>query len=626
MTEPMVAFEQLLKHLYQSHGFDFTGYKRTSLMRRVQKRVDDLQLKGFAEYLDHLEVHPEEFGLLFDTILINVTAFFRDAPAWAYLQGTILPRILASRGDEDGIRVWSAGCASGEEAYTLAIVFCEAMGMEAFRRRVKIYATDVDEEALQRARHGIYSLKELQGVPASLREKYFELRGQRAAFRTDLRRSVIFGRHDLVQDAPISRLDLLVSRNTLMYFTAETQNRILLRLHYALNDAGFLFLGRAEMLLTHTNLFAPLDMRNRVFSKVARPAARERLMVLAGGERLLDQATVNGAEVRLRELALDAAPSAQLVLDRDGTMIAVNHAARDMFALGSRDVTRRLQDLELSYRPVELRSRLDEAQKERRAVVVRDVERQVGEGEMQHLEVVVTPMFEDDGSYIGATVAFIDVTSARMLHDRLQRSKQELETAYEELQSTNEELETTNEELQSTVEELETTNEELQSANEELETMNEELQVTNGELQTINVELRDRGLELDRLNSFMESVLTSLRVAVAVLDVDMRVQVWNSRAEDLWGLRSDEVLGHSLISLDIGLPVGDLTAPLRRCLNRERDGEERIFTVINRRGQTIACRVVLSPLLDRGAVTGVVVLMEKVQAEAEAAEVARAQA
>jgi len=606
VSEDDPHFEQLLTYLYQSHGFDFTGYKRSSLMRRVRKRLDELHLQGSGDYVDFLQVHPEEFGVLFDTILINVTAFFRDPAAWDYLRDTVVPRIVAEKGEDDLIRVWSAGCASGEEAYTLAMVFAEALGADEFRSRVKIYATDVDEDALALARNGSYAVKDLAGVPEELREKYFEIRGQRATFRPDLRRSVIFGRHDLVQDAPISRLDLLVSRNTLMYFTAETQGRILLRLHYALNDAGFLFLGRAEMLLTHTNLFAPLDLRHRVFTKVPRTNIRERLLAL-NPER--DASIPYDREFRIRDLVLDAGPVAQLVLDSDGTVLMVNASAREMFGLGAHDVGRRLQDLEISYRPVELRSRIDQAQHEREAVRIADVERHLEEG-VQFLEVVVTPLFDEDSAYLGATIAFVDVTSPQTLRSELQRSKQELETAYEELQSTNEELETTNEELQSTVEELETTNEELQSANEELETMNEELQSTNGELQTINIEMRERTVELDRLNAFMESVLTSLRAAVVVLDTELRVQIWNGRAEDLWGLRSDEVVGRSLVSLDFGLPVDQLVGALRRCVSGEADGDERVVVALNRRGRTVDCRVTLSPLMEHGVRRGVVVLME----------------
>jgi two-component system CheB/CheR fusion protein len=598
-------FERLLEYLYQSHGFDFTGYKRSTLMRRVRKRLDDLHLQDSADYLDFLQVHPEEFAVLFDTILINVTAFFRDAAAWEFLRDTAIPRILQGKPEDGLIRVWSAGCASGEEAYTLAIVFAEALGLEAFRRRVKIYATDVDEDALARARNGSYALKDLGGVSDALREKYFEVR---ASFRPDLRRSVIFGRHDLVQDAPISRLDLLVCRNTLMYFTAEAQKRILIRLHYGLADNGFLFLGRAEMLLTHADLFAPLDLRHRVFTKVPHPNMRDRLLAMAPDRE--DAAINYDREFRLRDLVLDTSPVAQITLDADSVVLMANTAAREMFGVASKDLGRRLQDLELSYRPVELRSRLEQAQRDRAPVSVADVERH-SDGSLQYLEVVVTPLFDEDAAYLGATVAFVDVTAAHTLRNELQRSKQELETAYEELQSTNEELETTNEELQSTVEELETTNEELQSANEELETMNEELQSTNGELQTINVEMRERTVELDRLNAFMESVLTSLRAGVIVVDNELRVQIWNSRAEDLWGVRSDEVVGRSLLSVDIGLPVEQLASPLRRALNGDGDGDERLVSALNRRGRTFECRVTFSPLVEHGVRRGAVVLMEE---------------
>src|SRR5207249_832402 len=216
-------FEHLLEYLRQSRGFDFTGYKRPSLMRRMSKRMQTVHVDRFTDYVDYLEVHPEEFAHLFNTILINVTSFFRDEPAWDYLRKEIVPRLLATKRGHDSVRVWSAGCASGQEAYSLAIVLAEAVGMEAFRERVKIYATDVDEEALGQARLASYTPKEMEGMDGALRDRYFEAGSGRYVFRTDLRRSVIFGRHDLVQDAPISRLDLLVCRNTLMYFNAETQ-------------------------------------------------------------------------------------------------------------------------------------------------------------------------------------------------------------------------------------------------------------------------------------------------------------------------------------------------------------------------------------------------------------------
>src|SRR5262249_45474750 len=244
-SEKDPKFESLLEYLQRNRGFDFTGYKRSSLMRRVRKRMQTIDIEDFGDYMDYLEVHPEEFGELFNTILINVTAFFRDSEAWEYLARDILPRILATKAPKESVRIWSAGCASGQEAYSLAMLFTEALGPEDFQRRVKIYASDVDQDALAKARAASSTSSEIESVPPPWREKYFVPTAGRYVFRPELRRAIIFGRHDLVQYAPISRLDLLVCRNTLMYLNAETQGKILARFHFALSDQGFLFLGKA---------------------------------------------------------------------------------------------------------------------------------------------------------------------------------------------------------------------------------------------------------------------------------------------------------------------------------------------------------------------------------------------
>lgn len=247
MTDsPNTEFEALLDYIRLSRGFDFTGYKRSSLTRRVNKRMQTVNIQGYSNYLDYLEVHPEEFNHLFNTLLINVTAFFRDRPAWEYLSSEIMPRILQAKDPKEPIRVWTAGCASGEEAYTIAIMLAELLGTEQFRERVKIYATDVDEEALNQARQATYLGRELHGLTSEQVEEFFEQNEDRYTFRKDLRRAVIFGRHDLIQDAPISKIDLLVCRNTLMYFNAETQSRILVRFHFALRDGGFIFWGKPK--------------------------------------------------------------------------------------------------------------------------------------------------------------------------------------------------------------------------------------------------------------------------------------------------------------------------------------------------------------------------------------------
>ncbi|GAT05835.1 chemotaxis protein methyltransferase CheR [Mycolicibacterium fortuitum subsp. acetamidolyticum] len=265
------AFEALLRYMRDSRGFDFTGYKRTSLMRRVRHRMDHAGYDTFEQYLDVLQASSDEFSALFNTILINVTAFFRDPDAWEYIRTDVIPQMLAERGPDDPIRVWSAGCASGQEAYTLAILLTEALGPDAFRQRVKIYATDIDEEALTEARAASYDERAVESVPPDLLARYFEQLNGRYVFHKDLRRAVIFGRNDLVKDAPISRVDLLVCRNSLMYLNAETQRNVLGRLHFALAAQGTLFLGHAEMLLSHADQFTPLNLKHRVFVRRQAP-------------------------------------------------------------------------------------------------------------------------------------------------------------------------------------------------------------------------------------------------------------------------------------------------------------------------------------------------------------------
>src|SRR5262245_24541320 len=607
-------FEQLLVFLQQQRGFDFTGYKRPSLMRRVLRRMQTFGLRGFDGYYDYLQVHPEEFGQLCNTILINVTSCFRDSHAWDYVEKRVIPEILNAKARAEPVRIWSAGCASGQEAYTIAILLAEAMGAEAFRERVKVYATDADEEALNQARLAAYSAKETEDLPPALRERYFEPVNSRFVFRSDLRRSVIFGRHDLVSDAPISRLDLLVCRNTLMYFNAETQGRIMARFHFALNGTeaspGYLFLGRAEMMLTQSHLFAPQDLKCRIFLKVPQPGARPRPAFVKPAEN--GETADMPSNDRLRELAMHESPLARIVVDANGNVVLVNQKARLLFSLGPKDVGRPLQDLEISYRPTELRSLIEQAYTERRTVTRANVERRFPDGDTHHLEVVAQPLM-DDTQALGVAITFIDVTRSQKLQEELQRSREEIQTANEELQSSNEELETTNEELQSSNEELETTNEELQSTNEELETMNEELQSTNEELQTVNEELRQRTDELNQANAFLESVLASMRGAAVVVNRDLNILVWNERAHDLWGLRPEEVQGKSVLNLDIGLPVGELRAPIRACLQDGADYKEVVLDATNRRGKPVRCRVICTPLLSPGKRReGVIMMMDEV--------------
>lgn len=600
------AFETLLEYLRNNRGFDFGGYKRTTLVRRVQRRMADVGAADFGEYIDYLEVYPHEFELLFNTILINVSSFFRDAAAWQYLAQEIIPQVIERSRESAQIRAWSAGCASGEEAYSLAILFAEALGLSECRTRLKIYATDVDEAALLQARQAAYDPRSLNEMPEALRDKYFEFTAGHYVFRSELRRSVIFGQHDLLQDAPISRLDILMCRNTLIYFNQEAQRVLIPRFHFALKDTGYLFLGKAEMLLTYAHLFAPLHARHRIFTKVQNANLREQIIMLA------EASDLDSAD-RLQKAALNELPVPYLIVDRRDRLAMCNARARSILGLHVRDVGRQFQDLEISYRPVELRSLIDRARREQQSIHLTDVERSVPQAPSQYFDVEVTALREESGAFCGTGIAFVDVTQRHELRQQLQQTQQEIETVHEELQSTNEELETSNEELQSTIEELQTTNEELQSTNQEMETMNEELQSANEELQAMNDELHDRTFELDKVNAFLNSILSTVNVGVVVLDRNLRVALWNKRARDMWGLRSEEAQGQPFLDLDIGLPVSELENPLRELLRRD-DGstDTSIMQAFNRLGKPITVQVARTLRHDEsGEAVGLVLLIRE---------------
>ncbi len=609
MTEPDPNFDALLRYLREARGFDFTGYKRSSVMRRVDRRMQEIHVAGYDDYLDYLQVHPREFTPLFNTILINVTSFFRDAEAWEQLRTQVVPDLLARKGDEP-IRLWSAGCAAGQEAYSLAMLLSDVMGLDAFRRRVKIYATDVDDEALMQARSASYSQRELEGLGPDVVRQWFEQGDDgRFGFTKDLRRSVIFGRNDLVQDAPISRIDLLSCRNTLMYFNSDTQARILQRMHFALTTGGVLFLGKAETLLTAGGLFTPVDAKRRFFRKVAlgHGNARDAFADL----RRVDSPATGRDDSGLHIVALQSAPLPQVVIDAEGRLALSNLAAGQMFSLNDRDIGRPFQDLEMSFRPAELRSAMLLAGKERRLQWVRGVPWLRAEDKI-YLDVQVSPLSDAEGAALGFSLAFVDVTNLHQLHDDLEYANRQLEAAYEELQSSNEELETTNEELQSTVEELETTNEELQSTNEELETMNQELQAMNDELQSSsNAELDHSATVVDR-NAFVEAILGSLRAGIVVLSpADLHVQMWSDWAQEQWGVRADEAMGRSLTDLDIGLPLAEVEALVKGVLSDDDQVPvETEVDAVDRRGRPVHVRVRATALRVGEAIEGVVLILD----------------
>jgi two-component system, chemotaxis family, CheB/CheR fusion protein len=362
------------------------------------------------------------------------------------------------------------------------------------------------------------------------------------------------------------------------------------------------------MLITHADLFRPTDIKRRIFHKVVRTTMRDRVRVMATD---LANSAPTGMADTLRESAYNLTSGAQVVIARDGTVAMANDHARRMLGLTPKDIGRDFHDLDISYRPVELRARVERIAEDRQPIVLEGVTWRSPAGHERILDVRMVPVLSD-GELLGTAVTYQDATDVVQLEAELAASRRDLAQAHEELQSTVEELETTNEELQSTNEELETTNEELQSTNEELETMNEELQSTNEELETMNDELRQRTFELNDVNAFLETILTTIGLAVVVLDRHLHVQLWNGQSRELWGLSAEDVEGQHLLGLDIGLPVEQLRPMLLACLKGDGERQQITLDAVNRRGKAIRCTVSclsLSPLND-GVVTGIILMME----------------
>ena len=262
------GFRSLLEKLSSTYSFDFREYKEPSLARRIRARMAQLHITDFDAYARYLDQHGDEHVALFNTILINVTSFFRDPEAWRVLDTEVIPELVRSVGDSRSIRIWSAGCSSGEEPYSLAMLLAEHLGDRVSEYLIKIYGTDVDEEALAAARHAAYRLEELKDVPAEMVDRYFTRDGQIYRFRRDLRRWCIFGAHNITQAPPLSHIDLLLCRNVLIYFNSELQERILTRFHYAIREDGYLFLGRSESLMARSRLFRPVELKWRIFERM----------------------------------------------------------------------------------------------------------------------------------------------------------------------------------------------------------------------------------------------------------------------------------------------------------------------------------------------------------------------
>jgi two-component system CheB/CheR fusion protein len=554
------AFRRLLDMLHSEHGFDFREYKTVSLLRRIRARMSHVPVDGFDQYVEFLRLHAQEATALFNSILVNVTGFFRDPEAWEVLRTEALPPLIAAATTSGQLRVWSAGCSSGEETYSVAILIADALGPRAGDMDVKIYATDIDEDALVTARQAAFRAEQLKDVPTDTLERHFTADGRLFRLRREIRRWCIFGRHNLAQDPPLSQISLLICRNLLIYFKRGLQERLVARFHYALREGGVLFLGRSESMLARSRGFVPVSQKWRLFRRLTDLAvipdvASLRHDVAAMGERSGSASTAADAPRTVAAgAAIKALPYPVMLIGLDDSIREWNDAASALYEIPAENaVGRQFRDLDVSYRAEGLRARIEDVKHTVGSARLENVVLSRRGGEPVHVDFWVVRVYDDRSRPAAILVAAWDGTALARFREEIVRLAEQHATATEELQSTNEELETTNEELQSTNEELETTNEELQSTNEELVT-------TVDELQAANAELAARSAELRRLSLYHASVVNSVADAIVVLDPTLAVTSWNDAAERMFGVPAASALGRDFFKLRLG-PLSEMARP-----------------------------------------------------------------
>jgi two-component system, chemotaxis family, CheB/CheR fusion protein len=594
---------RLTEKLMKERGVDFREYKPTTLGRRITRRMDATKCADIDCYLKELDRRADEYGKLIDSILINVTEFFRDSEAWNVIRDEVMPRIMSEKRPGDQLRIWSAGCAAGQEPYSLAMMASEAIGSKLADYDVRIYATDIDDDALTTARRGEYESSAVESAPSDLLEKYFT-RNVRWTVNRNVRKMVIFGRHNLVTDAPISHVDLIVCRNVLIYMGSELQNRVLSMFHYGLQPRSFLFLGRAEAILAPSRFFSPVSDRWRVFRKES---------TVGTGRGVLEQRTIgqaateSGAEYQsfaaFNEGVLKHVSAGIIAFDNDGIVRVVNSAAERFWRIRSSDMLgKSISELKAPPSLQEILPRVTHCRTQRTETVIGELDLSPEHDKPFYLSVALAPMHDLLGDSVGVALVAENITNQIHLRD-------ELEAANERLQAANEELETTNEELQSTNEELETTNEELQSTNEELETTNEELQSTNEELSTTNDELSVRTDELNAIGVYYNSVLNVEQDPIVMVDDMDVVTMWNPASDQFYSITALEAVSRRFFDLPLPMRLGRLRNMLRKLHETGKHCVTPPMSYKTLTGGTEQFRIELQPLVDcTGAYKGAVLI------------------
>jgi two-component system CheB/CheR fusion protein len=577
---------KILMLLRAGTGHDFSLYKKSTIGRRIERRMAQHGIEDTGVYARYLREHPEEVQALFRELLINVTSFFRDPESFAELRSTILPALLTDKPDGYVFRAWVAGCATGEEAYSIAIVLREVMEDLQRDLKVQIYSTDLDDEAITAARTELYPANIEQDLSPERLRRFFTKEDAGLRVKKDIREMVVFAVQSLIKDPPFTRLDLLACRNVMIYLEPELQNRLIPAFHYALKPGGVLFLSPSESVGDHAELFEPLNRKLKLYR--ARPTVASTRSVLGGGlSWATDTATrmppdqrptprePQIADIARRTLLMTFAP-ASVITDAQGNILYVHGDTGKFLRPAPGQPSLNVVDMAREGLQIELR----EAIRQAATLGISTLNRALSfssDSQLQSVVLSVRPVVEPDGVHGRLLVTFQEPAGTPSAHKPKSRSKASSETrqiealerdlaqAKESMTAMLEEQQASNEELKSTNEELQSTNEELQSTNEELETSKEELQSVNEELVTVNAELQNKITEMAGMQDDMKNLLDNIRVGTIFLDTHLVIRRFTRDATRVYRLQGTDV-GRPLADIRSELGTDDLLADAKTVL------------------------------------------------------------
>ncbi len=554
--------------LHDQTGHDFSGYKERTFLRRIERRMQVLDVDDLDAYAELLRTDRQEVALLFQDLLIGVTAFFRDSDSFNALAETVIPGLFEGRGPKDTVRVWVPGCSTGEEAYSVAILLLEHLATLTARPKAVVFATDIDEPAIAIARLAHYPAAMLHDVSPERIDRYFTGDGISYTVTKQVRDLCILSSHSVIRDPPFSRIDLISCRNLLIYLDKDLQNQIVPVFHYALRPGGFLFLGSSETLSQHADLFTPADKKTRIFRRRDLPGVHPRLPPLALSTRrptLVEYKTAlpsySGSPLRhiIESRIIEQFAPAHVVVTRDGEIVHFSTRTGKYLENAPGVPTRNIVAMARRGLRVELRTALTEAVEEHRRVVRHGLHVEIDDS-VQFLDLTIETLADHDTEPL-FLVVFADFGALLTAERRLpvvvdeqtaakENLERELREARDRLQSLVEEYETALEELKSANEELVSINEELQSTNEELETSREEAQSVDEELQTVNNELERKVEELDQANDNLRNLFDVTEIATVILDRDLLVRSFTPATRRIF----------KLMDVDRGRPLTDIVS------------------------------------------------------------------